>query len=518
MEGTRHLDLLQKCLYLRADILSHACNLRAEAQKYSINVDGLLFNSIEFVIFLPIVFALYWGMRGGSLKAQNLLLWAAGYVFYGWWDWRFLLLLAASTFIDYFVAQQIDRHEAEGPRKRWLAVSLVAQLGMLGVFKYFNFFIASWVDAWAGVGVTMHLPTLQIVLPVGISFYTFQTMSYVLDVYRGKLAPSRDIISFGAFISFFPQLMAGPIERATVVLPQFERKRTFDYDQAMQGLRLIIWGFFKKVAIGDNCGTYVDAVYDQPGHFSSLTLLLTAFMFALQIYGDFSGYSDIAIGVAKTFGFELMSNFRFPYFSRTVSEFWKRWHISLSTWFQDYLFMPLAIQFRNMRKWGVALAVFLTFLVSGIWHGANWTFVIWGAFHGLLLAGEQGLRALFPGRLPEADVRRTLWQLPLMLGTFLLWSLSLVFFRAKSILEAWSFLGDLAHVGRVGESYFPSTRTLAYVALLLVLDWYYRADERAPLTQKGMPKWMHQVLLIVLTLTVARWLFSHEASFIYFQF
>ncbi len=457
-------------------------------------------------------------MTQRSLKLQNMLLWTAGYVFYGWWDWRFLLLLAASTLIDFFVAQQIDKHDEPGPRKRWLMVSLVSQLGMLGVFKYFNFFITSWVDAWAGVGVTMNIHTLNIVLPVGISFYTFQTIGYVLDVYRGKIEPSRDIISFGAFISFFPQLMAGPIERAPHILPQFTAPRVFNRDQAVQGIRLIIWGFFKKVAIGDQCGIFVDDVFGAPHQYSSLTLALGAIAFAFQIYGDFSGYSDVAIGCGKLFGFELMSNFRTPYFSRTISEFWKRWHISLSNWFQDYLFMPLAIQFRNLRKWGIAVAVVLTFLVSGIWHGANWTFVLWGLYNGLLLAMEQGVRAVLPGKLPEAESKWTVWQAPLILSTFLLWSLGLVLFRADSIAAATDYLQHMGTMTGSGLHYFPATRTLAYLALFFTLDWYYKADERAPLARGRMPKVLNHALIILITLTVIRWLLSNEGSFIYFQF
>ena len=467
---------------------------------------------------MPSVFILYWALNRAALKVQNLLLWVAGYVFYGWWDWRFLLLLAASTLIDYVVAQQIDKNDDEKPRKRWLYVSLVAQLGMLGVFKYFNFFISSWVDAWASVGVPMHLPTWSIVLPVGISFYTFQTMSYVLDVYRGKLSASKDLISFGAFISFFPQLMAGPIERATHALPQFTTRRTFDYDRAVQGMRLIIWGFFKKVAVADNCGVFVNDVYNAPEQYSSLTLALAALAFAFQIYGDFSGYSDVAIGTAKLFGFELMSNFRYPYFSRTISEFWKRWHVSLSTWFQDYLFMPLAIQLRGLRKWGVAIAVFLTFVVSGIWHGANWTFVVWGAYHGLLLAGEQGLRAILPWKLPEADAKRTVWQLPLVLVTFFLSTIGLVFFRANSITQAIAYFEHMAAFSSEGQHYFPATRTVAYIGILLVTDWWYRSDERAPLRRGRIPKLLHRALIVVLVLTILRWFFSNEATFIYFQF
>jgi alginate O-acetyltransferase complex protein AlgI len=478
----------------------------------------LLFNSVAFLLFLPAVFVLYWSTNRLTLKVQNLLLWAAGYVFYGWWDWRFLILLAASTLIDYVVAQQIDKHDAPGPRKRWLLVSLVAQLGMLGVFKYYNFFVSPWVEAWSGLGVPMHAPTWEIVLPVGISFYTFQTMSYVLDVYRGKIAPSKDLISFGAFISFFPQLMAGPIERASNILPQFTQKRTFSYDQAIQGVRLIIWGFFKKVAIGDGCGMYVDKIFEAPDSFTSISLISAAVAFSFQIYGDFSGYSDVAIGTAKLFGFELMSNFRVPYFSRTISEFWKRWHISLSTWFQDYLFMPLAIELRNLRKWGVAIAIFLTFLVSGIWHGANWTFVIWGAYHGLLLAAEHGLRALFPNRLPEATAPWRLQQLPMILLTFTLVSLGLVFFRADSIAVAGGYIAHIFEFRGTGSQFILPIRMQVMVALMLAIDWWYRADERAPLARGRMPKFVNHALIVVLMLLVIRWFFSNEASFIYFQF
>lgn len=478
----------------------------------------MLFNSFEFLLFLPAVFGLYWWLNAYSLRLQNLFLWLAGYVFYGWWDWRFLVLLAASTLIDFMVAQQIDKHQDNRIRKRWLWVSLSAQLGMLGAFKYFDFFITSWAEAWASVGVTMDLPTLRLILPVGISFYTFQTLSYVIDVYRGKLSPCKDLVGFGAFISFFPQLMAGPIERASHMLPQFTQRRHFDTAQGIQGLRLIIWGFFKKVALADNCGVFVDDVFKHSQEYSSLTLALGAVAFAFQIYGDFSGYSDIAIGIGKLFGFELMSNFRVPYFSRTLSEFWKRWHISLSTWFQDYLFMPLAIQLRGLRKWGVALAVFLTFLASGIWHGANWTFVIWGGYHGLILAAEQGIRTLLPGRLPESETRWTLLQLPLVVGTFLLVSIGLVFFRADAVADALQYFQRMVHFGHGGTHFFPATRTVAYIGILIAFDWWYRADERTPLARLRMPRWVNQAVLLIVTLTVIRWFFSNEATFIYFQF
>jgi len=352
----------------------------------------VLFNSLEFLVFLPLVFAAYWilnlwtGTRAG-LRAQNLLVLAASYVFYGWWDWRFLSLIAFSTAVDYAVGLQIAKanaaelapdapEDACSPKaKRWLFVSLAVNLGLLGYFKYANFFIESWVDAWAAAGVTMHASTLQIILPVGISFYTFQTLSYSIDIYRRRLEPSKDFIAFAAFVSFFPQLVAGPIERASALLPQITKRRHFDYDLAVSGMRLILWGMFKKVVVADTCAIYVNDIFANYEQYSGPTLVLGAIYFAFQIYGDFSGYSDIAIGTARLFGIRLMTNFRTPYFSRDIAEFWRRWHISLSTWFRDYLYIPLGGS--RVGKWKAVRNTFIIFLVSGFWHGANWTFVAW---------------------------------------------------------------------------------------------------------------------------------------------
>ena len=301
----------------------------------------MLFNSPEFLLFLPIVFGLYWFVTQRNLKAQNLLLLVASYVFYGWWDWRFLGLIALSTIVDFLVGIRIEEAPDKARKKRWLWVSLAVNLGILGYFKYANFFIENWISAWDSLGVTMHASTLQVILPVGISFYTFQTLSYSIDIYRGNLKATRDPVAFGAFVSFFPQLVAGPIERATNLLPQITSPRNFTYEQGRDGMRLILWGMFKKVVVADSCAPYVDMCFDNPEAFSGSTLILGAILFSFQIYGDFSGYSDIAIGTAKLFGFELMTNFKFPYFSRDIAEFWRRWHISLSTWFRDYLYIPL---------------------------------------------------------------------------------------------------------------------------------------------------------------------------------
>ena len=301
----------------------------------------MLFNSPEFLLFLPIVFGLYWFVMRQNLKAQNVLLLFASYVFYGWWDWRFLGLIAFSTVVDFFVGIRVAKASEKRMKNWWMAVSLLVNLGLLAYFKYANFFIESWIEAWGAMGVTMHASTLKVILPVGISFYTFQTLSYSIDIYRGTLKPTRSLVNFAAFVSFFPQLVAGPIERASRLLPQIETQRVFKYEEGVAGLRLILWGMLKKVVVADTCAIYANDIFANYTEYSGPTLMLGAVYFAFQIYGDFSGYSDIAIGTAKLFGIQLMTNFKTPYFSRDIAEFWRRWHISLSTWFRDYLYIPL---------------------------------------------------------------------------------------------------------------------------------------------------------------------------------
>ncbi|MCK5760566.1 MAG: MBOAT family protein, partial [Candidatus Delongbacteria bacterium] len=341
----------------------------------------MLFNSIEFAIFLPIVFILYWFVFKKNLKAQNFFILTASYIFYGWWDWRFLSLIFFSSIVDYIVGIKLGKTEKPGLRKILLLTSISVNLGFLGFFKYFNFFSESFADAFTLFGTSIEPSRLNIILPVGISFYTFQTLSYSIDVYRKKLEPTNDIVAFFAFVSFFPQLVAGPIERATHLLPQFYKKRKFDYFRAVDGSRQILWGLFKKIVVADNCAVYANDIFKNYEQYSGGTLLLGGVFFAFQIYGDFSGYSDIAIGTGRLFGFSLMRNFAFPYFSRDIAEFWRRWHISLSTWFRDYVYIPLGgskgsslLKVRN---------IFIIFLVSGFWHGANWTFLAWGFLNAL---------------------------------------------------------------------------------------------------------------------------------------
>jgi alginate O-acetyltransferase complex protein AlgI len=339
----------------------------------------MLFNTLDFAIFLPIVFVLYWFVTNRDLNLQNALIVASSYFFYAWWDWRFLSLILFSTFVDYFLGLKLSKEYRPSRRKALLWISILVNLGFLGFFKYFNFFLDNFISAFSFFGIEIAGNSLKIILPVGISFYTFQTLSYTIDIYRNKLEPTKDFVAFAAFVSFFPQLVAGPIERATNLLPQFYIKRAFDYERAIDGMRQILWGLFKKIVIADNCAEYANLVFNNPADYEGSTLLMGAVFFSFQIYCDFSGYSDIAIGTARLFGFTLMQNFAFPYFSRDIAEFWRRWHISLSTWFRDYLYIPLGGSRGSL--WLKVRNTFIIFVISGFWHGANWTFVIWGALN-----------------------------------------------------------------------------------------------------------------------------------------
>ena len=483
----------------------------------------MLFNSIDFAIFLPIVFVPYWFVINKNLKLQNLLIVISSYVFYGWWDWRFLSLIMFSTLVDYTVGRRLRNEENQKKRQMLLWTSIFVNLGFLGFFKYYNFFLDNFVEAFSFFGHPISAQGLNIILPVGISFYTFQTLSYTIDVYRRKLEPTRNFIAFAAFVSFFPQLVAGPIERATNLLPQFYKKRKFEYDKAVDGLRQILWGMFKKVVIADNAAEYANMIFNNSDDYSGSTLVLGALFFAFQIYGDFSGYSDIAIGTSRLFGFNLMKNFAFPYFSRDIAEFWRRWHISLSTWFRDYLYIPLGGS--KGSKWNQIRNVFIIFIVSGFWHGANWTFIIWGALNAvyflpllLLKRNRQNLEVVAQGKyLPSI---REFFN---MAATFGLTLLAWVFFRADSVGHAMRYLSEIFSKSFFSMPSFAGSKSALVVVLMIVfflfIEWNGREDKFAiEKTGAKWPKllrWVWYALIISLIGLLAQ---TVETPFIYFQF
>lgn len=463
------------------------------------------------MIFLPIAFFCYWFVFNGQLRWRNFFLATISYIFYGWWDWRFLSLIFLSTLVDYVVGLQLAKSDDRRNRKAWLILSMVFNLGLLGFFKYYNFFVASWIEAFAGIGYDMSNSwTIKVILPVGISFYTFQTMSYSLDIYQKKLKPTRDFISFAAFVSFFPQLVAGPIERASNLLPQILQKHKFQYQQGIEGLRLIVWGLFKKIVIADNLAPVVNDIFANYTDYSGGTLILGAVYFAFQIYGDFSGYSDIAIGISKLFGFELMSNFKFPYFSRNIGEFWRRWHISLSTWFRDYLYIPLGGS-RGSQLMAIK-NIFIIFLVSGFWHGANWTFLAWGGIHALLFVplfifGVN--RKNVDNVVAESKMLPNFREIAMLSITFVLVTIAWIFFRAESVSHAISYI---SHISLSNPVY---KLQIVYPIMLLLLEWPMRKNERLPWPQvKSFPF----ILIVSIAIMLLRYQDEGNVEFIYFQF
>jgi D-alanyl-lipoteichoic acid acyltransferase DltB (MBOAT superfamily) len=404
----------------------------------------MLFNSIDFAIFLPVVFILYWYFLNKNLKLQNLLIVIASYIFYGWWDWKFLSLIIFSTIVDFSIGILLRDEENKRKRKILLWSSILVNLGFLGFFKYYNFFLDNFINAFSLFGMNLNVRSLNIILPVGISFYTFQTLSYTIDVYKKKLQPTKDFIAFSAFVSFFPQLVAGPIERATHLLPQVLKERNLNKDELLVGIKLIIYGFFLKIFIADILAPAVDDIFVNYKSMPGGNLILGAVFFSFQIYGDFSGYSKIARGTAMLFGFNLMQNFNFPYFSRNIGEFWRRWHISLNTWFRDYLYIPLGGS--KEGKFRSILNIFTIFLVSGFWHGANWTFIVWGAIHSLFFVpiflsnSNRKYTGGFQFNRLNVDKFK---QLLGVLTTYVIVTFAWIFFRSETIKDAFLYVQKL---------------------------------------------------------------------------
>ncbi len=483
----------------------------------------MLFNSLEFLLFLPTVFALYWFVFR-SLRWQNLFLVAASYLFYGWWSWHFLILIAITSLCSYLSGVLIEQTQQSKTRFPWdkcvLATNILINLGILCFYKYYNFFVENFVFALNSIGLHLNFTLLQVILPVGISFYTFQALSYSIDVYRRKMKPTNDIVAFFAFLSFFPQLVAGPIERATNLLPQMLKPRRFDHTKAVDGCRQILWGFFKKVVIADQCALGVNAIFENYQEQGGINLLLGGILFTFQIYGDFSGYSDIAIGTARLFGIDLMRNFNYPYFSRDIAEFWRRWHISLTTWFRDYIYFPLGGS--RCSKWKTMRNTLIIFLVSGLWHGANWTFVVWGAYHAalffpLLLLGTN---RKYTNVVAEGRLLPSLREAGQMLFTFLLAVIGWIIFRAENITQAWNYLTrmctNLSFMGNRGSLF-----SYGFITIMLFFEWFNRTEQfgLAVTKEKSLlqKRWIRYTVYAFLTACIILHCGTHS-DFIYFQF
>ena len=486
----------------------------------------MLFNSVDFAIFLPSVFFLYWFIANRNLKVQNLLIVVASYFFYGWWDWRFLSLIAFSTLVDYFVGLGLSCHQSPRARKALLWTSILVNLGLLGFFKYYNFFLENFIAGYSFFGKEIGHSSLNIILPVGISFYTFQSLSYTIDVYRGKFEPTKNLIAFSAFVSFFPQLVAGPIERASNLLPQFYNKRIFDYAKAADGMRQILWGLMKKILLADNCAEFVDIIFSSYSDFSASTLVMGAVFFSVQIYADFSGYSDIAIGTSRLFGFNLKRNFAFPYFSRDVAEYLRRWHISLATWLRDYLYIPLGgskgTLFNKTRN------IFAVFLISGLWHGANWTFICWGALYALyylplLLLNRNRINL---DNVAEGKIVPSFSDLINITVTFSQGALARIFFRSESVSDAFSYIGKIFSLSLFSvPSIYPATAQLPldtlclFIVVFFIIEWIQR-DKQHPMQIEmiKIPRIVRWAIYSFILFRVGMYIPTGERPFIYFQF
>lgn len=479
----------------------------------------MLFNSINFVIFFSVIFIVYWKLPNQKVSFQNILLLFASYFFYACWDWRFLFLLIFSTFLDYYIGIKLTQRDA--PKKFWFWLSIIINLGFLGFFKYFNFFIDSFAHLVATFGLKLDTWTLNIILPIGISFYTFHGLSYIIDIYKGKIKAEKNIVDYSLFVSFFPLLVAGPIERATHLLPQIKESRSFDYVNAVDGLKQILWGLFKKVVIADGCAEYANMVFNHSADYSGSSIALGTLFFSFQIYGDFSGYSDIALGTARLLGFDLLRNFNFPYFSRDIAEFWRRWHISLTTWFRDYLYIPLGGSHGN--QWKQIRNTFIVFIISGLWHGANWTFIFWGILNALyfipLLLTNSNRKNLTI--VAEGKTFPSLKEFSQMLITFCLIVFAWIFFRAENLNHAFEcitkiFSKTFFSTPEVMDG-FSIINTSLLVLFFLVVEWLGREHQYAIqglFVKNKLFRWTFYYLLIGLI-----FLFSGmNQQFIYFQF
>jgi len=483
----------------------------------------MLFNSIDFAIFLPIVFLLYWFFANKNSRLQNVLLFVASYFFYAYWNWYFLFLLIFSTLLDYYTGLKMEDSENQNVKRSWFWLSITANLGFLGVLKYYNFFAESLAEAISNFGLQINPRTLNIILPVGISFYTFHGLSYVIDIYKERIKAERNLIDYAVFVSFFPLLVAGPIERATHLLPQIKKKRTFDYKITVDGLRQILWGLFKKIVIADNCATFANEIFNNSDDLSGSTLVLGALFFTFQIYGDFSGYSDIAIGTARLFGIELLRNFAFPYFSRDIAEFWRRWHISLSSWFRDYLYIPLGGN--KGENWMRIRNTFIIFIVSGFWHGANWTFIAWGALNAFFIMPSMIMKTNRNNLeiVAQGKILPTIKEFFQIIVTFTLTVFAWIFFRSENIGHALSYISNIFSKSLFTIPYYPgigyAKGTIILVIFFILIEWLGREQQYAiakfGMNWKRSLRWAFYLFIVFMLVMHVK---TEETPFIYFQF
>lgn len=490
----------------------------------------MLFNSIDFAIFFPVFFILYW-LVAGNLRLRNILILLSSYLFYGWWDYRFLFLIALSSLVDFYVGQRIYNTENKATRKKFLLISLIVNIGLLVYFKYTNFFIETFVDSFKLFGNDIEVSTLNIILPVGISFYTFQTLSYTIDIYRNQLKPTKNLLAFSSFVAFFPQLVAGPIERASHLLPQFYKTYKFDYEQVKSGLLLMAFGLFKKMVIADRIAVLVNQVYNDPGSYYGFEVIIATIFFAFQIYCDFSGYSDIAIGISRTLGFDLMKNFNNPYLSKSITEFWRRWHISLSTWFRDYVYIPLGGNKKGQMR--TLSNLFIVFLVSGLWHGAAMTFVIWGAIHGIIIVLEKSTSKYRKTTYTVLGLDKDNFSNKLFFRviTFAIVCFAWIFFRADNIETAMTIIShsfydnmDIINEGgfyKLGLSKDDFLLSVFFILTMIVFEnqHYKRSFNEFLLKKQSMVfRWSVYVMVVFVILIFGVYGSSVTSEFIYFQF
>jgi D-alanyl-lipoteichoic acid acyltransferase DltB (MBOAT superfamily) len=483
----------------------------------------MLFNSFEFLIFLPIVFLSYWFVFRRRWW-RNLFVVVASYVFYSWWDWRFLILIALTSLFSFFSGLLLERYEGQRKLQKVVsATNIVLNLTILGIFKYYNFFVENLDVLFRMMGFHLDWVSMNVILPVGISFYTFQALSYSIDVYQKKLPATHDIVEFFAYISFFPQLVAGPIERATNLLPQFQRNRQFDYAKAVDGCRQMLCGFFKKIVVADYCGGIVNEFWGQYQEFPGISLFLLGVLFTIQIYCDFSGYSDIAIGCARLFGINLMRNFNYPYFSRSIPEFWRRWHISLTTWFRDYIYFPLGGS--RCEKWKILRNVYIVWAISGLWHGASWHFVFWGLFHATLLAIYNifGINTKFNHVVAYGKFLPSIKEFFQMALTFCLAVFGWIIFRAESMAQAIDYFVHMLTNPFISKGMRFGEATM-WCILFLMIEWVQRDKQHALQFTNTKPfnyrivRWTIYLIIIGMSYVAYMERFYDNSPFIYFQF